>query len=169
MVRHAVETMVSATDQQPPAEDPSIEEPADGIQSAIEPVDILVFAIRDVTYGIPVEIVETVAAGLHVHPVPTSSTSLIGVVGFRDALTEVHDGGVVLQDSPLDDEHTGSMLAVPRGSSRVLITVTSVSGLSPASASEWSPPPASAPPWVSALAWSDTQVVTVIDPRPLDI
>ncbi len=44
------------------------------------------------------------AAGMAIHHVPSSSESLLGVASFRDQLTEVHDGGIVLQHDRLDDE-----------------------------------------------------------------
>ncbi len=171
MIRYAVDSLVAspsasrtaAADEPPPDTDSALLTPAP------EPVDLLVFNVGEVEYGIAIEMVETVAAGLAVHPIPTTSATLTGVAVFRDALTEVHDGGMVLQGSPIPDRDTGSMLAVPGANSRVLMTVTSVDGLTPADAGQWSARPASAPSWVSALAWTNERVVTVIDPRSFNL
>jgi chemotaxis signal transduction protein len=124
---------------------------------------MLVFSVRDVTYGIPIESVETVAASLDIHHVPTMSESMLGMATFRGGLTEVHDGGTVLQNQPLGDDHF-QLLAIPVTDRRVLITVSSVVGLVPADDVQWAAGPATSPEWVSALAWSETRVIAVIDP-----
>ncbi len=161
MVRYAVEALLetgvtsgdSAAESTTPA----------AAAEVVNGVDVLVFSVRDVTYGIPVESVETVAAGLDIHHVPTIGGSLLGMASFRGTLTEVHDGGTVLQDEPLEELHP-QLLAIPAGGRRVLVTVSSVSGLVPAEEVQWAVRPATSPEWVSALAWSETRVIAVIDP-----
>lgn len=164
MIRHSVDLMLTNAELAPEPDRTQDEAVAAATAVVIEPVDLLVFSVRDVSYGIPIKMVETVAAGLAVHAVPSSSGSLVGVVGFRDTLTQVHDGGFVLQGSPLAQDEGGSMLAVPGATERVLLTVTSIAGLTSASASKWAAPPPSSPAWVMALAWNDDSVVAVIDP-----
>lgn len=175
MVRHAVDTMLQGTNVEPTRElepatstdDAEAGEPE--TEAPIEPSDLLVFAVRETDYGIPIAQVETVAAGLTIYPVPTSSTSLVGVAVFRDTLTEVHDGGIILQRSPLDGEATPSLLAIPGTNGTVLLTVTGVAGLTPAREIRWSGRPASAPSWVSALAWDDTRVIAVVEPAGFNL
>jgi chemotaxis signal transduction protein len=168
LVRHAVDTMLqpSLEDAAAPVVDErqAIEEPA-----VVEPVDLLVFAVGDVVYGIPIELVETVAARLAIHQVPTSSGTLLGVAGFRETLTEVHDGGTVLQNRPLDPDATTTLLAIPGTTARVLLAVSSVTGLTPARDLRWAHPPGSSPPGVSALAWTDGAVITVLNPKALNL
>jgi chemotaxis signal transduction protein len=167
MVRHAVDSLLAApvpSEVQPDEPTATGDEEKPPEARSLEGIDLLVFAVGDVTYGIPIEMVETVAARLVIRPIPTTSGTLVGVAGFREELTEVHDGGTILQGRPLGREDFGSLLAVPRTTGRVLITVSSVAGLSPATEAKWAAPPLSSPPWVSALAWNDERVVTVIDP-----
>jgi chemotaxis signal transduction protein len=174
MLRHAVDTMlqqavladaaVTKGDEEPAPAESTVVEPA-----AVESVDLLVFAVDNVSYGIPIELVETVAARLAIHPVPTTSGTLLGVAGFRDTLTEVHDGGTLLQNRPLDPGATPTLLAIPGRTARVLLTVSSVTGLTPARDLWWAHPPGSSPPWVSALAWTDKTVITVLDPTVLNL
>ncbi len=167
MIRYAVDTQLTAAGTVEAAEsEPARAEFAVATMPA--PTDLLVFSVRNVRYGIPIEMVETVAAGLGVHVIPTTSDTLVGVAAFRDTLTEVHDGGVVLQGSMLGEE-SDALLAVPGGGSRVLITVSSVSGLSPVGEGKWAPPPPSSPPWVSALVWTADRVVTVVDPTSFNL
>jgi len=168
MVRHAVDTMLKGEDG-PQPDDVSQERaaPQHPGQKA-EAVDLLVFSVRDVTYGIPIEAVETVAADMAIHHVPSSSESLLGVASFRDQLTEVHDGGIVLQHGRLDDE-SRSLIAIPGPRGRLLITVSHVTGLITATALQWSNAPESSPTWVSALAWDDAHVIAVIDPAGFNL
>lgn len=164
LVRYAVDTMV----QQRISDEAEPETTAgDDSPSATTATDLLVFAVGEVTYGLPIELVETVAAGLEIHPVPTTSNSLLGVAGFRGTLTEVHDGGVLLQSRPLDS--ASSLLAIPGSTARVLLTVSSVAGLTPHDELEWASPPNSAPPWVAGLAWTDGTVITVVSPAALNL
>jgi len=163
MIRFAVDSLL-ATDGQSAADSAGPIVVA-GDDTVVEPVDLLVFSVREVNYGIPIELVETVAAGLGIHSVPTSSASMLGVAQFREGLAEVHDGGVVLQERALDHEETPALLAIARKGGRVLVTVTSVTGLTPADAIRWADPPASSPEWVMALAWSDGEVIAVVDPK----
>lgn len=164
LVRYAVDTMLRQRilDEAEPETASGDDSP-----SSATATDLLVFAVGDVTYGLPIELVETVAAGLKIHPVPTSSSSLLGVSGFRDTLTEVHDGGVLLQNRPLDS--APSLLAIPGSTARVLLTVSSVAGLTPRHQLEWAIPPNSAPPWVASLAWTNETVITVVDPTALNL
>ena len=138
MVRFAIDSFLAA-----PVDDgdagPETADVAHGSR-APDPVDLLVFSVGDVVYGIPIEMVETVAANLPIHQVPSASGTLVGVTGFRDELTEVHDGGTVLQGRPLAGDDTGSLLAVPTPGGRVLMTVTAVAGLSPAAEAKWATP-----------------------------
>jgi chemotaxis signal transduction protein len=168
MVRHAVETMLHV--EPAPRQDESSQERSatQDARRRIEAVDLLVFSVRDVTYGIPIEAVETVAAGMAIHHVPSSSNSLLGVASFRDQLTEVHDGGIVLQHDRLDDEGP-SLIAIPAPRGRLLITVSHVTGLTAAPALQWSNAPESSPSWVSALAWDDAHVIAVIDPAGFNL
>ena len=169
MIRFAVDSLLKDA---VPQQDSGIREtPSTAVANPKPPtpVDLLVFSVGGITYGIPIEMVETVAAGLPVHTIPTTSNSLTGVATFRDALTEVHDGGIVLQGRPLSEDETGALLAVPGADSRVLIAVTSVAGLSPVGEGNWATPPASTPPWASALVWTDDRVVTVVDPRSFNL
>jgi len=164
MVRYAVDTML----QEPrtrEAEPGGLE--TEQTRSGVEPTDLLVFSVHDVSYGLPIGLVETVAAGLKIHSVPSSSNSLLGVAGFRDTLTEVHDGGTLLQHSPLDA--TPSLLAIPGTTSRVLLAVSSVLGLTPQHDLKWATPPISSPPWVAALAWAEDAVITVVNPATLNL
>jgi chemotaxis signal transduction protein len=168
MVRHAVDTVLKGEDGPQPDE---ISQERSGTQDAgrkIEAVDLLVFSVRDVTYGIPIEVVETVAADMAIHHVPSSSESLLGVAAFRDQLTEVHDGGIVLQQDRLDEE-SRSLIAIPGPQGRLLITVSHVTGLTTAAALQWSNAPESSPPWVSALAWNEAQVIAVVDPAGFNL
>lgn len=164
MVRFAVDAVLDG----PPADSEVADDTAEAmVRRAIEAVDLLVFTVGDVTYGIPIKDVETVAAGLKVHQVPTTSPTQLGVAVFRDQLTEVHDGGILLQNRHVD--RNDAMIAVPGGDGRVLMTVTSVSGLSPAAESKWAAPPLASPEWVGALTWNDDRVVTVINPRAFNL
>ena len=114
-----------------------------------------------------IKLVETVAAGLSVHPVPTTSPSQLGVTVFRDNLTEVHDGSMLLHNRAGQDDQ--AMLAIPGRKGRVLMTVTAVSGLSPAAEAKWAAAPLASPLWVAALTWNDDRVVTVIDPQAFNL
>ena len=167
MIRYAVETLLiePATEE---VDAPAPDRHQAAVVAAPDAVDLLVFSVRNVTYGIPIEMVETVAAGLAVHEIPTGSDTMVGVAAFRDSLTEVHDGGIVLQGAMLSEE-SEALLAVPGGDSRVLITVSAVAGLSPVGEAKWAPPPPSSPPWVSALVWTADSVVTVIDPTAFNL
>jgi chemotaxis signal transduction protein len=179
MVRHAVHTMLNEgeggigndLERGTPIDETMANTAGDTPDTghSFEPVDLLVFSVRDTHYGIPIEQVETVAARLAIHPVPTSSSNLVGVAAFRDTLTEVHDGGIVLQRSPLDTETAPSLLAIPGTGGTVLLSVTRVAGLTPAREIRWSDRPASSPEWVAALAWDDTKVVTVVDPEGFNL
>ncbi|MDJ0955082.1 MAG: chemotaxis protein CheW [Acidimicrobiia bacterium] len=167
MIRYAVDTLLNAPETAEVNEPESaLREPA--VATVLEPTDLLAFSVREVTYGIPIEMVETVAAGLAVHVIPTTSDTLVGVAAFRNTLTEVHDGGIVLQGRVLGEE-SDALLAVPGGDGRVLLAVSSVFGLSPAGEAKWAPPPPSSLPWVSALVWTTDSVVTVIDPRSFNL
>ena len=166
MVRFAVDAILDDAET-PTAPEASVGSDQPTQRPAIEPVDLLVFSVGDVSYGLPIKVVETVAAGLQVHPVPTTNASHIGVAAFRDNLTEVHDGGVLLQGRSVAD--TDAMLAIPGGDGRVLMTVTSVSGLSPAAEAKWATPPHASPAWVSALTWTEDRVVTVVDPTAFNL
>jgi chemotaxis signal transduction protein len=168
MVRYAVETML----HQPPATAPETitgPDPEESPAPSLESVDLLVFAIREVPYGIPIELVETVAARLDIHPVPTASSSLLGVAEFRRTLTEVHDGGLVLQHEPLGTKDAATLLAITGSTGRVLLTVSSVAGLTPASDLQWADRPRSAPTWVAGLAWTDQAVIAIVDPPALNL
>ena len=170
MIRYAVDSLLTEPQEvveAPEEHDATVEETSQ--PSTATPVDLLVFAVGDVTYGIPIEMVETVAAGLPIHPVPSTSSTLIGVTAFREELTEVHDGGTVLQSRPLGGDEIGSLLAVPGAGGRALITVSSVAGLSPAAETKWAIAPTSSPPWVLALAWTNERVITVIDPQSFNL
>ncbi len=164
MVRFAVDAVLDGPQAASGETDDGVEAPT---RTAIEAVDLLVFTVGDVTYGMPIKLVETVAAGVPIHPVPTTSPTQLGVAVFRDQLTEVHDGGILLQGRHVD--RNDAMLAIPGGGGRVLMTATSVSGLSPAAEAKWVAPPSTSPSWVGALAWNDDRVVTVIDPRAFNL
>ncbi len=163
MVRFAVDAILADAQQAAePSDSELIEE-----RAAVDPVDLLVFSVGEVTYGMPIKTVETVAAGLDVHSVPTTSPTQLGVAVFRDNLTEVHDGGLLLQGR--HHEENDAMLAIPGGDGRVLMTVTAVAGLSPAAEARWAAPPLASPEWVAALTWNDDRVVTVIDPGAFNL
>lgn len=170
MIRYAVDSLLTPSDV---AHETETTLETSGSEEAspapLDSVDLLVFDVGDVTYGIAIELVETVAAGLMIHSVPSTSGTLAGMAVFRDTLTEVHNGGTVLQGHPLAADEAGSLLAVPGEHARVLMTVTTVDGLTPARETRWAAPPVSAPPWVSALAWTDERVIAVIDPRSFNL
>jgi chemotaxis signal transduction protein len=162
MIRFAVQSILA----RPQPENDAVERALPGASTPAA-TDLLVFEVDGASYGMPIELVETVAAGLEVHRVPSSSPTLVGVAVFRGTLTEVHDGGLVLGGGPLG--RTSSLLAVPSSGARVLVTVDTVAGLTHAHRLDWASPPSSAPRWASTLAWNDERVITVVDPRAFNL
>lgn len=163
MIRYAVEAVVA----EPGAEPATEAEPtptASATRRSLRPVDLLVFTVHEAAYGMAVEQVETVATKVAIHRVPSTSSTLIGVTGFRGILAEIHDGGVLFGGPPVEVDDSISLLAVSSSEVPVLIAASSVQGLAHADDLRWDPAPLSTPPWVVGLAWDDDRVITVIDP-----
>lgn len=164
MVRFAVESTVGAAPPETESADTAETGKASVSPPTVEPMDLLAFRVGGMVFGLPVSRVETVAAKMEVHPVPSTHQTFTGVARHRGDLVEVHDGGALFAGKSLADSEQQALLALATNDRPILITVSSVIGLNQADGLAWGPPPTSAPSWMAALAWDHDHVITVVDP-----